>query len=787
MGIMRFPSTANVLRPATVSLVLWTFFRFSALVVFTAMLVQQSAFGATDVWSSDFEEHEVDANLEEWLDTAAGSSTGIDDGNFRVYSLEGELVLGTHSQLGNIHSHLQGIEAVVELAEYEFRGRMMTTQANGGLGVTVFSGYQNSDSYYRLRRYGDQPNFQLSQHGSNLSGQLDTGIAPLPNVWYQFAVRAEDLGEETRVYAKVWAEGQAEPSEWQAEGQSTGATRLASGTAGLWSYGEGEKYWDDLRIVSDVDDDSDPDTNPTEVVVPSLLGLGLDEAEATLVELGLVLGSLSFESSSDASDISIVGQSPNSGDTVELGRSVSLQLVRPLVAGAKSMALTWDDNSSNEDGFEVERARMGESFNLLSSVAADSESYVDESVVPGLEYQYRVRAYNAFGYSGYTNVSIGSVPNSAPSLGALEDVSVLKGEDLQDVAFSFSDEESAPGDLILEALSSNLELLPLSGISVVLGDGTGSISLEPVSSKTGTSTVTLLISDGVEVTQQSFELEVLRNLAPTVGSIAAISVYDSQEVGAVAFTISDSETAASQLSVVGTSLDESLIASESISIGGSGANRTVSFVTQSGVAGSTTIRLAVSDGVNTTNAALSVNITKTSPPVISGLEETYTLEGEDGAIELAFTITDADSAVSSLEVSVSSSNALIVSENGLKLTGSGGVRTLDVTPNSNMSGTVAITVSVSDGVHTVEKAFNLRVVAPEEIVNILGFQIEQGLAVVEVENRENATFTLWKIHSVDGAWEKVEDVEVTVGESSTILVDPTPVAAAVCYRVIASE
>ncbi len=454
---------------------------------------------------------------------------------------------------------------------------------------------------------------------------------------------------------------------------------------------------------------------------------------------------------------------------------------------AGQLSLTWQDNSDNEDGFEIERARLGEGFGLLTTVGADAEAYMDASIVPGREYEYRVRAFNAFGYSGYTNVSVGMMPNTAPSLGDLEDISVLKGEDLPAVEFSFADAESDAADLVVEAISSNLALVPLTGISVELGDGTGTVSVNPTSSATGSAVVTLLLSDGVDVAQKTFTVEVLRNLAPTVGSISAVDAFDGQAVGPVAFTISDAETAASELTVVGTSMDESLIASDSISIGGSGANRTVSFATQSVVSGSTTIRLAVSDGVNSTNGVLRVNITKNAAPVISGLEDNYTIEGDGSINALAFTLSDRDTALSSLDVSVSSSNSLIASQFGLKLKGTGSQRTLDITPNPGMTGTVVVTVSVSDGIQTAAQSFNLRVVAPEQVVKILGFTVDQSLAVVEVENRQNATFSLWKIHSVDGVWERVEDVKTVVGSQSTTLIDPTPIGAPVCYRVIASE
>lgn len=456
-------------------------------------------------------------------------------------------------------------------------------------------------------------------------------------------------------------------------------------------------------------------------------------------------------------------------------------------ATAGELTLSWKDNSWNEDGFELERASLGESFGLLDTVEADVESYVDSSVVPGLQYEYRVRAYNAFGYSSYTNVTSGSVPNGTPSITDLADVSVLQGEDLPVLVFSYEDPETDVAELTVEAISSNLSFLPLDGIGINLENGVGTLTLAPGAQSSGSAIVTLLVSDGVAVAQETFRFEVLKNLAPTVGTLSAVDAYEGQRIGPVAFSISDGESAASELHVAAQSLNESLVSSESIVLSGAGSSRTVSFATNSGVSGSAIIRLMISDGVNQTSAALRVNVAKNGAPVISGLQSQYTIENGGRLDALAFSISDPETAASQLQISVRTSNSLLASPAGIRVKGTGSQRTLDVTPGIGLSGSVQITVSVSDGVRTTEHSFDLRVLASEQIVNILAFSVEQSLAVIEVENRENATFTLWKIHARDGVWIRVADAEIAIGAESASIIDPTPIESAVCYRVIASE
>jgi len=68
--------------------------------------------------------------------------------------------------------------------------------------------------------------------------------------------------------------------------------------------------------------------------------------------------------------------------------------------------LSWTDNASNETAFFMERAtNSGFTQNLaITTLSTNATSYQDTTVVPSTTYYYRVRAYNAAGYSAYSNV-----------------------------------------------------------------------------------------------------------------------------------------------------------------------------------------------------------------------------------------------------------------------------------------------------------------------------------------------------------------------------------------------
>ncbi len=80
------------------------------------------------------------------------------------------------------------------------------------------------------------------------------------------------------------------------------------------------------------------------------------------------------------------------------------------------IVLTWQDNSDNEDGFEIWRQQSGGEWLLIAATKADDATFTDGVIPVGTTLSYRVRAWNQFGESDYTNtVSVSTFPPAAPS------------------------------------------------------------------------------------------------------------------------------------------------------------------------------------------------------------------------------------------------------------------------------------------------------------------------------------------------------------------------------------
>ncbi len=81
--------------------------------------------------------------------------------------------------------------------------------------------------------------------------------------------------------------------------------------------------------------------------------------------------------------------------------------------------LTWQDNSSDETGFKIERKTGSGSYSQIATVGAGVTSYSNTILSAGTTYYYRVRAYSAAGNSDYSNEASATTlppPPAAPIL-----------------------------------------------------------------------------------------------------------------------------------------------------------------------------------------------------------------------------------------------------------------------------------------------------------------------------------------------------------------------------------
>ncbi|MBX7210688.1 MAG: dienelactone hydrolase family protein [Verrucomicrobiaceae bacterium] len=188
--------------------------------------------------------------------------------------------------------------------------------------------------------------------------------------------------------------------------------------------------------------------------------------------------------------------------------------------------------------------------------------------------------------------------NTAPTISSLASDSIAVGSVFGPAVFITKDTEQAENTLTVSAASSNTTLVPLSGI-VLTGTTYGrTVQVTPASGQSGRATITLTVSDGTNTSSSAFVLDVIASNTPpsftSLPRLTTMSVGDTPQP--VAFTISDTETQLSDLRVTATSSNTTLLPNASITLGGSGANRTLMLTPASGQNGAATVTLALNDG-----------------------------------------------------------------------------------------------------------------------------------------------------------------------------------------------
>ncbi len=101
---------------------------------------------------------------------------------------------------------------------------------------------------------------------------------------------------------------------------------------------------------------------------------------------------------------------------IKLSLLVLAMVVLASEAQSGQLQLTWTDNSTNEDGFKIER-KTGTTgtYAQIATLGANVTSYTNSALVDGTIYCFQVRAYNAAGNSTYTPEACGTTAATVPT------------------------------------------------------------------------------------------------------------------------------------------------------------------------------------------------------------------------------------------------------------------------------------------------------------------------------------------------------------------------------------
>ena len=291
-----------------------------------------------------------------------------------------------------------------------------------------------------------------------------------------------------------------------------------------------------------------------------------------------------------------------------------------------------------------------------------------------------------------------SVANTPPTISSISDTGTPVNGSTGPIAFTVADAETPASTLTITPGSSNPVLLPLSGI--VLG-GSGSnrtITITPAPGQEGTSTISLVVSDGLASATETFVLTVVRaNTPPTITAIPSQTVAPGSGLVNQPFVIGDAETPEGLLTITVTSSNTNLVSVSQVTIGGAGANRTLTVVPTAGRLGLTTLRVTVSDGVASATTEFILDVSSAAElPVIRNLNGDQVVDENTLIGPLRLHVFDLKTPADRLVMTVRSSNPGVVPESNILLAGSGTNRTIRVTPIPNANGTTVLSIFATD-------------------------------------------------------------------------------------------
>ncbi len=256
-------------------------------------------------------------------------------------------------------------------------------------------------------------------------------------------------------------------------------------------------------------------------------------------------------------------------------------------------------------------------------------------------------------------------------------------------------------------------------------DGSGHLTFQVATNANGTNTITFILADdggtangGRDKTTNTLTLAVasVNDLPLITTNISALTVTEDAGRTNLSYSIYDADHALSALTITATSTNTSLVPTNGFTFTGTSSNRTVGVTALTNAFGTTEISLVVTDPVGgaATNTFLFTVTSVVDAPILAGTTNRTFLE--DGTTNLSGVISlyDADTAVTNVAISVTSSDtnvvAVAVAATNV-LSASNLTLDLDYTLKTNAYGSATIAVIANDGAVSVTNNYTVTVTA----------------------------------------------------------------------------
>jgi len=282
------------------------------------------------------------------------------------------------------------------------------------------------------------------------------------------------------------------------------------------------------------------------------------------------------------------------------------------------------------------------------------------------------------------------------------------------VSFVVEDIESSPDNLIVEALSSDTDIVPEDENHMIISTTGSNRSLKiiPASDGFGTLEITVKVKDEHGLSASTtFELNINPvNDPPWISKIDDLKIMENNSTDPISFTVIDDATPAGSIIVTANSSNTTLVPNNesNIKIVTSGENRIITISPADSEFGSTTITVNANDGYVSSQLSFNLEVESSNiRPVISNITDQTT--NLNTAITITFSVSDAETPPDELLLSAVSLNKELIPDINIKLLGQGTNRSMVIMPYQDKYGVAEIDLTVFDGIRTASEKFKVTV------------------------------------------------------------------------------
>ena len=300
--------------------------------------------------------------------------------------------------------------------------------------------------------------------------------------------------------------------------------------------------------------------------------------------------------------------------------------------------------------------------------------------------------------------------NQAPTLAGLANTTTPANAPLV-INFTANDVDTPASSLTVAASSS----VPALGNLRLTSNGNAQTLNFTPNGTTGTTVVTVTVSDGQLSATNTFNLVVTPAVPMVLGEIADTNTTANVPLS-IPLSITDSFTALTNLTYTGAGTNAALVRSVTFAYNGTTEVATINLVTNQ--VGVDYITITVSDGITNASQSFALEVQAPEPPEFGAIADQTTTVNTPATVGL--NITSPVVPISALTFTGSSSNPSLVS--GVSFSNDGIKVAATVNLVKDQSGTAQVTIVLNDGFTTISNSFKLTVTVPVAPTLALGVQ-----------------------------------------------------------------